>query len=256
MFIPIGDRPRLKGFTAYISWGLIAFNLSLFTMLSLPLLSRSVDLEDPLLESYLDEGFGSFPDRESMHIALESLSAYDLFLFRHGYQSAEPSLEDLLFSLFLHEGIWHLFGNMLFLWIFGAAVERRLGRLLFLFLYLGGGIFSTLLYGVLREPSLGPLVGASGAISAVLGLHFWFFAENRIKTVVAFFPFYFNVIEIPARWALAVYLVIDNILPWALGLQNGVAHGAHVGGFLCGLVFAMLVTGLGHRADLQWSQTE
>jgi len=88
-----------------------------------------------------------------------------------------------------------------------------------------------------------PLVGASGAISGVLGFYFRWFPRNTVRMFVFLFPFFMNTVEIPARIVLAIYLFVDNLLPWifSMGGGGGVAHGAHIGGFLAGLLIAWVM---------------
>jgi len=137
----------------------------------------------------------------------------------------------------------HLLGNMLFLWIYGDNVEHRLGRAGYLLSYLATGIAATLGHWALNPGSPFPSVGASGAISGLLGFYFVFFPRNRVRILLPFFPFFFQVIEVPARLVLGFYLVIDNLLPLVVtgGAGTGVAYGAHIGGFAAGLAAAWLL---------------
>jgi membrane associated rhomboid family serine protease len=170
------------------------------------------------------------------------MSAYDVFLLQWGYKPASPSILTLLTSMFLHGGWLHLLGNMLFLWIYGDNVEHRLGRLGYLWGYLLTGIVAAAGYGLVAPKSAGlvPMVGASGAISGVLGLYFIWFPRNKVRLLVFLFPFFF-VWKIGARIVLGFYLFAENLLPFLFsgeGSGGGVAYGAHIGGFLAGLVGA------------------
>jgi hypothetical protein len=127
------------------------------------------------------------------------------------------------------------------LWIYGDNVEFYLGRVRYLLTYLVTGILATLTFAAFAPGSLTPLVGASGAISGVLGLYFLFFPRNRIKVFIFLFPFIMYVFLVPARIVLGFYLVIDNLFPALLGAQSNVAHGAHIGGFIGGLALAWIV---------------
>jgi hypothetical protein len=152
----------------------------------------------------------------------------------------------------------HLFGNMLFLWIYGDNVEYRLGRLAYLLAYLATGVAATLFYTVLAPGSTLPLVGASGAISGVLGFYFLWFPRNVVRVFVFLFPIFMQVIEIPARIVLGVYLVIDNLLPLIFTFgqtAGGVAHGAHIGGFVAGLAAAWVIDRSGvSRTPTEYAQ--
>jgi hypothetical protein len=134
----------------------------------------------------------------------------------------------------------HLAGNMLFLWIYGDNVEHRLGRLKFLLAYLLTGVVATWSFSLLAGGEMTPLVGASGAISGVLGYYFIKFPHNKVKMFVFFFPFLMTTFLWPARWVLGIYVVLDNLLPLLWGSQSGVAHGAHLGGFVAGLFLAKM----------------
>ena len=237
MFLPIGDTPNSSR-TPYINFFLIGANISVFLFVSLPLMGAAPDLSDPLLLDYLRVlgARGAVPAQS----ILEQVSAYDLFIFRYGYRPAEPSLSSLFTAMFLHAGWMHLAGNMLFLWIFGDNVEHRIGRIGYLLAYLGTGIAATFFFALFVPDSKVPLVGASGAISGVLGFYFLWFPRNRVKTFIFLFPFIMTTFMIPARLVLGFYLLLDNLLPFLFtgGRAAGVAHGAHIGGFLAGLGFA------------------
>jgi hypothetical protein len=144
--------------------------------------------------------------------------------------------------MFLHAGFWHLFGNMLFLWIFGDNVEARLGRVGYIVAYLVTGVVATLSFAIPASGSMVPLVGASGAISGVLGFYLIWFPRNQIRVLIIYF--YIMVVHIRAIWVLLAYLVIQNLLLPYLADQRGggggVAHAAHVGGFVAGMVGAFL----------------
>lgn len=235
---PVGDSPNPKNFTPWVTWGLIAVNIAVYVLVTLPLSATGVDPQDPLLLQYLRLLAPSLPANVSLRDVLASLCAYDLFIFEHGFKPGAPGLDDLFASLFLHGGFWHLAGNMLFLWIYGDNVEHRLGRGLFLFSYLLTGALATLFFALFAPGSMTPLVGASGAISGVLGLYFLLFPRNKVKVLIFFFPFYMGTWLLPARLVLGIYLFVDNVLPFLAGSGSGVAYGAHIGGFLAGMGIA------------------
>ena len=105
--------------------------------------------------------------------------------------------------MFLHAGFFHLAGNMLFLWIYGDNVEARLGRVTYLVGYLVTGLAGNLFHLVLAGASPMPLVGASGAISGVLGFYFVCFPENRVRMLITLFPIFMKVVRIRSRWVPA-----------------------------------------------------
>jgi len=177
------------------------------------------------------------------------------FLWRHAFVPARffhPGLYEgwtflaavgtIFTAMFLHGGLMHLGGNMLFLWIFGDNVEDALGHGRYLLFYLGSGVGATLLQAFLSAGSEVPNVGASGAIAGVLGAYFVLFPRARVVTVVPLFIF-FPLVEIPA----GLYLLGWFLLQFWMGSasiasgahsasQGGVAWWAHIGGFVAGLV--------------------
>ena len=245
MFFPIGDVPNPRGFRPWVNWLLIATNVAVYLLFTLPLSMTPPSPRDPELPRYVEMLRHTLPPGMSVHTAMQGLSAYDLFVFAHGYKPAMPELSDLFSAMFLHSGLGHLLGNMLFLWIYGDNVEHRLGRLGYLVAWLGTGVVSTLAFSLLSLHSMAPLIGASGAISGVLGLYFVFFPRNQVKVFVFLFPFVMNTFYLSARLVLGIFVVIDNLLPLVLGGGGGVAYGAHLGGFLAGLALAVGIDRLG-----------
>ncbi|MFN7953701.1 MAG: rhomboid family intramembrane serine protease [bacterium] len=150
----------------------------------------------------------------------------------------------ILTSMFLHASWMHFLGNMLFLWIFGDNVEDRLGKPRFVLFYLLCGTVAALIQTYLVPRSGVPMVGASGAIAGVLGSYFLFFPRARVLTVVPIF-FFIQVIEIPAFFFLGFWFLMQFLSGAATvgdaGNGGGVAFGAHVGGFLAGLVLGPLL---------------
>lgn len=244
MFIPIGDSPN-PVMRPVMTYGLIGLNIGVFLWL-LPSTRAHPALNDPRLVNYL-QAIAS--DRELSLDALRSvagsLTLYDLFVFEHGFRPAAASLTDAFSAMFLHAGWLHLAGNMLFLWIFGDNVEHRLGRLAFLGFYLAAGLAATGGDALLRPGSEVPTVGASGAISGVLGAYFIWFPANRVRVWVFLFPIFMRVIEIGARWVLGFYLIVDNVLPVLLARVDGVSRGAHIGGFAAGAALAVVTAAFG-----------
>ncbi len=175
-----------------------------------------------------------------MENILMRLPNLEVILFRFGFKPGAPDVVSLFTGLFLHSGFMHLFGNMLFLYIYGDNVEKQLGRAKFLLMYLLTGVIATMSFAMFAGSSMTPLVGASGAISGVLGCYFLMFPKNKIKVFVLFFPIFVNVIKIPARIVLGIYVLIDNIFPLLVQSGGSVAHGAHLGGFFGGLAIAFL----------------
>jgi membrane associated rhomboid family serine protease len=133
----------------------------------------------------------------------------------------------LLAAMFLHGGFLHLFGNMLYLWIFGNNIEDFLGSIRFIFFYLISGLGASFVHIIFHPSSKVPMIGASGAIAGVLGAYFVLYPAARILTLV-----FIWIIPVPAFIVLGLWFVgqVMNI-----GLGGGVAWFAHVGGFLIGI---------------------
>lgn len=235
MFLPVGDSPNPRG-VAWVNWALIVANVLVFLALS-PLMGQPADPYSDAAQDYLrvlvEEGRVSEAEAPAV---LRGLTAYDLVVWERGFQPGRPTLIGLLAAMFLHGGFMHLAGNMLFLWIYGDNVEHHLGRLRYLAVYLGTGVAAAAGDALLRWGSLVPSVGASGAISGVLGCYFVWFPYNRVRVLALLFPFYAGVVELPARLILGAYVLLDNLLPVVLaaGEGGGVSHGAHLGGFFAG----------------------
>ncbi len=147
--------------------------------------------------------------------------------------------------MFMHASILHIGGNMLFLWIFGNNVEDSMGPVRFLIFYLLGGVAALALQVAVGPNTVGPTLGASGAIAAVLGGYIVLYPRARVLTLVLII-FFFGVIELPAVVMLGVWFAEQAVFG-AAGLTNpanaggGVAYFAHVGGFAFGLLTIRLV---------------
>jgi membrane associated rhomboid family serine protease len=147
-------------------------------------------------------------------------------------------------SMFIHGSIWHLAGNMMYLLVFGAAVEERMGSARYAYFYLLAGAAAAMASVWMTPTSHVPIIGASGAIAGVLGAHLIFFPRARILTIFPMFIFV-RAIEIPAL----IYLVIwfgaqlwSGLAAESQGaVVNGIAWWSHVGGFLFGIAIAPLI---------------
>lgn len=161
-------------------------------------------------------------------------------------------LQTLFTSMFIHADILHLLGNMVYLWVFGDNIEDVLGHAMYLIFYLLGGLFASLVHicstllslfvrpipYVISELST-PAVGASGAISAVLGAYMLIYPNARIRTLVFYF-FIVTVVSVPAYYYLGfwfIYQLLMGIISLT-GLSSGVAFWAHIGGFIFGIITA------------------
>jgi membrane associated rhomboid family serine protease len=143
-------------------------------------------------------------------------------------------------SMFIHGGWLHIIFNMLYLWIFGNNVEDRMGRARFVAFYLLCGVAAAAAQVVVRPDSLVPMIGASGAVSGVLGAYVLLFPRAQVLTVITLVIF-FPIVMVPA-WVLLLAWFALNLLQAAttIGAETGVAYFAHVGGFAAGLVLVWL----------------
>ncbi len=170
-----------------------------------------------------------------------------------------PFWSTLLTSMFLHGGWGHLGGNMLFLWIFGDNIEHRLGHLRFVVFYLVCGLAASLAHIMFNSGSSIPAVGASGAISGVLGGYLLMFPRNRVYVLT-----WGGVMAVPAIFMLGLWIVtqfvngVGSIAVTDETSGGGVAYMAHIGGFVAGLILAPLF-GIGRttaisapRRDDRW----
>jgi len=139
-------------------------------------------------------------------------------------------------AMFMHGGLLHLGGNMLFLWIFGNNVEDAMGRVKFILFYVLGGLAAMAAQTAMGPSAAVPTLGASGAIAAVLGGYILLWPRARVLTLI-FIVFFFTIVEIPALLVLGVWFLLQI---WdassAQAGSGGVAYFAHVGGFVFGLL--------------------
>ncbi len=165
------------------------------------------------------------------------------FIYNYGFIPSHFDFFKIITSMFLHGGFFHLFSNMLFLFIFGDNVEDVLGHFRFLFFYILWGVSAALLQMLLSlNPNI-PMIGASGAISGVLGAYLVFFPNSRILSLV-FIPFiYIGLAQIPSLIYLGFWFInqfLSGTFSIFVGVSGGVAFWAHVGGFVAGVITAMI----------------
>ena len=156
-----------------------------------------------------------------------------------GGDGLAPTWLTILTSMFMHGGLLHLGGNMLFLWIFGNNIEDSMGRARFILFYLLGGLAAVVAQTVIDPNAAVPTIGASGAVAAVLGGYALLYPRARVVTLL-FIIIFFTIIELPALLVLGGWFLLqalngatDLATPAAGG--GGVAYFAHIGGFLFGL---------------------
>ena len=215
---PIGDENEQGTGPAYISIALIAINVLAFFLE----ISRPAGAVQAFITAW-----GVVPREYTAGVDLPPTIPYPLWT-------------TLVTSMFLHGGWGHLGGNMLFLWIFGDNLEHRIGHLKFLVFYLVCGIAAGLAHVMFNSESSIPTVGASGAISGVLGGYLLLFPRNRVYVLT-----YGGVATVPAVLMLGLWILLQFVNGAGEIARTpetgGVAYIAHIGGFLAGMVLAPLL---------------
>lgn len=208
---PIRDH-NPSGRTPYVTWALIALNVLIF------------------LSYWPGDG-----NERAMMLFYYDWGMTPALVTQHGTYST------LLTSMFLHGGLMHLAGNMLFLWVFGDNLEDMMGHVPYLLFYLASGIGAALMQ-ILAEPgSPVPTVGASGAIAGIMGGYLLLFPKARVDVLIIIL-FFFRIIPIPAWIMLGLWLGFQIV--GQLGadpMTGGVAYWAHIGGFIAGVVLTLPV---------------
>lgn len=148
-----------------------------------------------------------------------------------------PTAITIITSMFLHGGFFHLASNMLYLWIFGNNIEDSMGHLRFIFFYIICGALAVFAHTVLNHKSMLPMIGASGAISGVLGGYLILFPRAKVLTLLPL-GFYIQIVKIPALFVLGFWIVVQIVNgAFTIGSNDGgVAWFAHIGGFTVGIL--------------------
>jgi membrane associated rhomboid family serine protease len=166
-------------------------------------------------------------------------------------------VRDIFTSMFMHAGLAHLLGNMLYLWIFGDNVEDSMGKLKYLSFYLVGGIVASATHILTNPNSQIPTVGASGAIAAVLGAYLVLYPQSRVLTIIPL-GYFIRMTWIPAIIVLGLWFVLQlfsGVLSMGGPDVGGVAFWAHAGGFVAGVVMGRLFAGSRRpEYDLRWDR--
>ena len=216
---PLGDENRRGHVTPVVNYVLIAINVAVFFY----------------------------------QIQLGSQGAIQEFINRYGVIPNEiTGRQDwftLLTSMFLHGGWAHIIGNMLFLWVFGDNVEDAFGHLGYLVFYLLTGLAASAAHILLNPGSEIPSVGASGAISGVLGAYLIFFGGNAIRVLIGWFLTVVPAWMMIGLWAVQQFVATYGSLAATEQTTGGVAYAAHAGGFLAGLIVAVVLRGSAGRPE-------
>ncbi|RJQ54607.1 MAG: rhomboid family intramembrane serine protease [Nitrospiraceae bacterium] len=156
-------------------------------------------------------------------------------------QPIHPALT-VFTSMFMHGGLFHLASNMLYLWIFGNNIEDKLGHARFIIFYLLCGTAAAYAHALTDPLSKMPMIGASGAVSGILGAYLLLFPRARVHTLI-FLGFFIQVVRLPAIFVIGFWIVIqliNGVISKGIAAQGGVAWFAHIGGFIIGLLTVKL----------------
>lgn len=262
MIIPIGHEKTVRRFP-WVAIFIILTNTIIF-FVSWPVMIHQINKIEELREEKFvlerNRSLGHYLyDAEEQIVLAEDDPDYErwseierelehaeanLLYNKYGYTPSNFRWYTLFTSLFFHAGIFHLIGNMWFLYLVGASIEDIWGRRYFLILYLGSGVLACLLHGSIYSTSGVPVIGASGAIAGLMGA----FMIRNYKIRMKFFYFFlifiyplYGTFYLPAYVALGGWFVMQLLFgTMLLGTAAGVAYWAHVGGFLVGVVVAIL----------------
>ena len=224
MFFPIKDyNPTRK--TSYVTIILIFLNVLVFIYQAM-VSDLNLHISKNAMIPWEITHFRSI----EKPIGMEIQDQYGFVHRKPIYRELSPFLT-LFTSMFMHGSLIHLLGNMLFLWIFGNNIEDHLGKMKFVLFYLLSGLGASLVHIVFHPNSFIPVIGASGAISGVMGAYLILFPTARIRTLVFIFILV-TFVDIPAF----VFLVIWFIFQFLYVGGEGIAWLAHVGGFIIGLL--------------------
>lgn len=233
MIFPIGDDNSDRTTTPFVNYALIAINLLVFVLL------QGLGGNDAFTYAYAavpQEILTGTDIARAVPVGVDPNTGRQIGIVLQ--PSAFPVYFTLLTSMFMHGSIMHIFGNMLYLWIFGDNLEHALGHVRYLLFYLVCGVIASLSHVFMNTDSYVPSLGASGAIAGVLGGYLLLYPKRRVRAIVlrGFMT------EIPAFIAIGVWFLFQLVE----GYMNrkaeggGVAYAAHIGGFIAGLILIKL----------------
>ena len=222
---PIGDDNSDRTITPYINYAYIAVNILVFVLL------QQIGSNDEF--SY---AFSLVPKEVTTGVDITGVQVVRDALGNVGkiehYATPLPVYFNFLSSMFMHGGFMHIFGNMLFLWVFGDNLENLLGHIRYAAFYIATGIAAAAAQIVMDTDSVIPMLGASGAISGVLGGYLVLFPRRRVRALIFSF-----LTEVPAFIAVGIWIVYQIVIGYLTPAgTGGVAYAAHIGGFITGLV--------------------
>jgi membrane associated rhomboid family serine protease len=234
---PISDDDSDRVITPYVNYLFIAINILVFVFLQ----GLGGNEQFSYAFSLVPKEITSGVDLTGVQIVRDSLG--NTGKIQH-YATPLPVYFNFLSSMFMHGSVMHIFGNMLFLWIFGDNIENLIGHIRYAIFYIVCGFAAALSQVLLTPDSIIPMLGASGAISGVLGGYILLFPTRRVHALL------FNIFTtVPAYVALGLWIGMQLLQGYLSPAgERGVAYAAHIGGFIAGLVLIKIFA-LGTKAQ-------
>jgi rhomboid family protein len=224
MLFPVGDDNTRRGTTPYVNYLLIAINIFVYFFLQ---------TSDAFTYGYSVVPWEITHGEDLSRIIRVGNSGLRL------YPGPSPIYLTLLASMFMHGGIGHLLGNMLYLWIFGDNVEDRMGHMKYFIFYIICGLLASAAHIFFAPDSLIPSLGASGAIAGVLGAYLVLFPHQGVRVF-----FFGGIVVMPALIVIGIWGLMQFFSGFGslgrIGTSGGVAYMAHIGGFVAGLLLVFL----------------
>ncbi|MGH2401387.1 MAG: rhomboid family intramembrane serine protease [Candidatus Limnocylindria bacterium] len=235
---PIGDENERGHGPALVSLAFIGLNIAVFLLLQ--------GAGSPSGEEFT-YGYSAVPFEITNNVDLVEPEPITIDGQTHQIPQEpgpNPIWLTLLTSMFMHGGWLHIFGNMLFLWIFGDNVEHRIGHVPYLAFYLIAGVVASFAQILVNPDSFIPTLGASGAISGVLGAYLVLFPTNRVTVLMLRFP-----MKVPAIVAIGLWALLQIVSGIAVSEETGggVAYMAHIGGFIAGVLAGIVFRAVFHE---------
>ena len=236
---PLGDDDSDRTITPLVNYAFIGLNILVFVLLQGLGGNDAFTYAFSLVPKEVTSGI----DITGVQVVRDSFG--NSGEIRH-YATPLPVYFNFLSSMFMHGGFMHLFGNMLFLWVFGDNLENLIGHIRYAIFYLICGFAAAFAQIVMDSGSIIPMLGASGAISGVLGGYLVLFPKRRVRAII------FNAVtEVPAFVALGLWIVYQIVLGYFSSAETGgVAYAAHIGGFVAGAALIKIFS-LGRAATVQ-----
>jgi rhomboid family protein len=235
MLFPIGDDNRDRKIFPLVNYLLVVINVLVFVFLQ----DFGNNIKFTYSYSTVPEEIITGKDVVTNSKTYEDMQTGETYTMPGLEETPEPVYITIISSMFMHGGLAHIFGNMIFLLIFGDNIENKIGHLRYFVFYIVCGIIASLAHVystlILGGNMLIPTLGASGAISGVLGAYLLLYPKRRVSVIMLYF-----LTEVPAIVAIGLWFVFQLVS--GIGLlgsgaqEGGVAYGAHIGGFIAGFI--------------------